>query len=196
MGTITSWFSSLDPTLRVYWGVAIFATIIFVIQTTMSFMDFGDIDSGTSDVDFDTDTDSLDDAGAMHLFSIRNAFYFLLGLGWTGISLWDTVNNRILLAVCAVLVGCVFVAIFMFLFRMMMRLQSNGAFNIEDAVGKVCDVYLRIPAKGQGEGKVQISLGGAVQELDARTAGTQISSGSKVRVIRIVDRRVLEVEPV
>lgn len=195
MDIVTSWFSSLDPTLRIYWGIAIFATIVFVIQTTMSFMDFGDIDSGSSDVDFDTDTDSLDDAGAMHLFSIRNAFYFLLGLGWTGISLWDSVTNRVLLAVCAILVGCVFVAIFMFLFRMMMRLQSNGAFNIEDTVGKVCDVYLRIPAAEQGEGKVQVSLGGSVHEFDARTTGAQIPSGAKVRVIRVVDKRVLEVEP-
>ena len=78
----------------------------------------------------------------------------------------------------------------------MMKLQSNGAFDINNAVGRVCDVYLRIPANNQGMGKVQISFNGSIQELDARTAGEQISSGAKVRVVRIIDKRVLEVEPV
>lgn len=195
MNEITSWFTELDPTLRIFWGIAIFASIVFVIQTAMSFLGVADIDSGDADVDFSTDTDSLDDAGSMHLLSIRNIFYFLLGFGWTGVSLWNTIENRILLAAAAVLVGCSFVALFLWLFRQMMKLQSNGAFDINDSVGKVCDVYLRIPAEAQGLGKVQISLGGSVQELDARSAGAQIPSGAKVRVLRVIDKKVLEVEP-
>lgn len=195
MNEITSWFTELDPTLRIYWGIAIFASVVFVIQTAMSFLGVADIDSGDADVDFSTDTDSLDDAGSMHLLSIRNIFYFLLGFGWTGVSLWNTIENRILLVAAAVLVGCSFVALFLWLFRQMMKLQSNGAFDINDSVGKVCDVYLRIPAEAQGLGKVQISLGGSVQELDARSAGAQIPSGAKVRVLRVIDKKVLEVEP-
>ena len=199
METITTWYSSLDPTLKVYWGIAIFASVIFLIQTTMSFIGIGDVDGAgaEADIDFDgtPDTDALDDAGTWHLLSIRNIFYFLLGFGWTGVSFWGTISNRWLLAALAVLVGCMFVAVFLLLFRSMMKLQSNGAFRIEDAVGKVCDVYLRIPASGQGTGKVQISLNGAVQELDARTDGPMIPSGTKVRVLRVTDKRVLEVEP-
>lgn len=195
MNEITSWFTELDPTLRIFWGIAIFASVVFVIQTAMSFLGVADIDSGDADVDFSTDTDSLDDAGSMHLLSIRNIFYFLLGFGWTGVSLWNTIENRILLTLAAILVGCSFVALFLWLFRQMMKLQSNGAFDINDSVGKVCDVYLRIPAEAQGLGKVQISLGGSVQELDARTTGAQIPSGAKVRVLRVIDKKVLEVEP-
>lgn len=194
MEEITTWFTSLPPTLRLYWGIAIFATVVFAVQTVMSFVGIGEINSGDVDMDFDTSVDNMDNAGAMSLLSIRNVFYFLLGFGWTGISLWDTVSSRTLLALAACAVGCAFVALFMFLFRQMMRLQSNGAFRINDSVGKVCDVYLRIPANGQGLGKVQISFGGSVQELDARTDGELIPSGSKVRVLRVVDNNVLEVE--
>lgn len=194
--SIHSWWDALDPTLRIYWGVAIFASIVFIIQTTMSFVGIGDMDGGDVDLDMDgtADVDALDDAGSMHLLSIRNIFYFLLGFGWTGISLWRTIPNHALLTVVAVLVGCAFVAIFMILFRQMMKLQHNGAFNINDAVGKVCDVYLRIPAEGKGLGKVQISFNGSVQELDARTDGEMLPSGCKVRVLRVVDKKVLEVE--
>ena len=194
MTFFSDWFNQLDPTLRIYWGIAIFASIVVVIQMTMSFAGMGDIDSGDADVDFSTDTDSLDDAGSMHLLSIRNIFYFLLGFGWAGVSLWNTLPDIIVLTAAAVLVGCLFVAVFIFLFRQMMKLQSNGAFNINDAVGKVCDVYLRIPGQNQGQGKVQISFNGSVQELDARTAGEPIASGNKVRVLRVIEKKVLEVE--
>lgn len=197
MNDLSTWFIQLEPTLRFYWGVAIFASIVFVIQTAMSFLGFADIDSGDADIDFSTDTDSLDDVGAMHLLSIRNVFYFLLGFGWAGVSFYNTLPNRVLLAVVAVLVGCAFVAVFMFLFRQMLKLQSNGAFDINDAVGKVCDVYLRIPAAGQGKGKVQVSFNGSVQEIDARTESTeQIPTGAKVRVLQVVDSNVLVVEKV
>jgi len=199
MNVLTEWFNQLDPVLKMYWGIAIFASIVVLIQTVMSFAGTGDVDTGDADVDFDADTDasadSMDHAGTMHLLSIRNVFYFLLGFGWAGISLWNTIADRVVLGIVAALVGCLFVAIFLFLFRQMMKLQSNGAFNIEDSVGRVCDVYLRIPANNQGLGKVQISFNGSVQELDARTAGEQITSGSKVRVLRVIDKKVLEVEP-
>lgn len=193
--SITEWWNGLDSTLQFYWGVAIFASIVFIIQTTMSFMGIGDMDGGDADIDFDgtPDTDALDDAGSMHLLSIRNVFYFLLGFGWTGISLWRTITNHILLAAVAVLVGCIFVGMFMFMFRQMLKLQSNGAFRIDDAVGKVCDVYLRIPGHAEGLGKVQVSFGGSVQELDARTEGDTIPSGAKVRVLEVIDHKVLVV---
>lgn len=199
MNMLSEWFNQLDPTLKLFWGIAIFASIVVLIQTCMSFVGMGDVDTGDADVDFDADTDadadSLDHAGAMHLLSIRNVFYFLLGFGWAGVSLWNTIPNRSLLCAAATLVGCVFVAIFLFLFRQMMKLQSNGAFDINDSVGRVCDVYLRIPANNKGMGKVQISFNGSIQELDARTEGEQIPSGAKVRVLRVIDKKVLEVEP-
>ena len=194
MNTLSDWFIQLDPALRFYWGIAIFASIVVIIQMTMSFVGMGDIDSGDADVDFSTDTDSLDNAGSMHLLSIRNIFYFLLGFGWAGVSLWNSIPNTIILCIASLLVGCLFVGIFIFLFRQMMKLQSNGAFNINDAVGKVCDVYLRIPGENQGLGKVQISFNGSVQELDARTTGESIPSGAKVRVLRVIEKKVLEVE--
>ena len=198
MSDLSEWFNQLDPTQRMYWGIAIFASIVVLMQTCLSFLGTGDVDTGDVDVDFDADTDadadSLDHAGTMHLLSIRNVFYFLLGFGWTGVSLWSSVPNRFVLAVVAVLIGCLFVGIFLFLFRQMMKLQSNGAFNINDAVGKVCDVYMRIPGENQGMGKVQISFNGSVQELDARTTGAPIPSGTKVRVLRVIEKKVLEVE--
>ena len=71
MGTLSTWFNSLDPMLRVYWGITIFSSLIFIIQTIMSFIGIGDMETDF-DTDIDSTTDSLDDVGAMHLLSIRN----------------------------------------------------------------------------------------------------------------------------
>ena len=189
------WFNLLDPTLRIFWGIAIFSSVIFVIQTVLSFMGMGDhdLDSG---VDADAGADASDDAGAVHLLSFRNIIYFLFGMGWAGVSLWHTIENRILLVVVSLLVGCLFVAIFIAIFRAMMKLQHNGAFDINDAVGKTVDVYLRIPPQRQGQGKVQVSFNGSVQELDAQTdSETMIPSGAKVQVVEVLNKKILIVQP-
>lgn len=201
MKELADWFSSLNPTLRMYWGIAIFSTIVFFIQMAMSFIGMGgDSDGGDVGISGDaadaSGTDAMDHAGAMSLISIRNIIYFLFGFGWAGISFWHLITDHILLALASIVVGSVFVAIYLFIFRQMMRLQHNGAFDINDAVGKVCDVYLRIPPKGEGLGKVQISFGGSIQELDARTEGDHpIPSGNRVKVTDIVGR-VLIVEKI
>ena len=63
-------------------------------------------------------------------------------------------------------------------------------------MGKACDVYLRIPAARSGQGKVQVSFGGSVQELDAVTDGEQLPSGAKVRVVQLIEGRLLLVEKI
>lgn len=197
MNTLTAWYGSLDPTLRIFWGIAIFSSVIFLIQTILSLLGIGDHDvDGGADVDVSSDGDATDDADAMHLLSFRNIIYFLLGLGWTGVSLWHTIENRILLTAVGILVGCLFVATFITIFRQMMKLQHNGAFDINDAVGKTVDVYLRIPASRQGQGKVQVSFNGSIQELDAQTDHPErIPSGTKVQVLEVLNNRVLLVGP-
>ena len=44
METITTWYNALDPVMRTYWGIAIFASLIFLIQMVMTFIGIGDAD--------------------------------------------------------------------------------------------------------------------------------------------------------
>ena len=183
METITSWYNTLDPTLRVYWGIAIFASLVFIIQMVLTFIGIGDTDGG----DFDT-------GGAIQLFTVRNFVNFFLGIGWGGVCFSSSIKSPTLLALVALITGCVFVGVFILMFRQLMHLEHNGSFKIREAVGQVADVYLRIPAQRQGEGKVQFSFHGSVQELPAITDGEQIPSGSKARVLDIVGNHTLLVE--
>lgn len=196
MNILTDWFAQLDPSTRPYWVVAILATVVFLIQMVMTFVGIGDADGVDMDFDLDADADggTLDAGGTLQLFSVRNIINFLLGAGWGGVCFAPLIGNPFMLAVAALLVGCLFVAVFAFVYKQMRHLEHDGAFRLEESLGQVADVYLRIPAKRSGEGRIQYSFQGSVQELPAVTDGEAIPSGAKVRVVQIIGDHTLLVE--
>lgn len=181
------WFNNLEPGIKVYWGIAIVSSAVFIVQTAISLIGLGDFDM---DMDLDGG-DALDGGGLSDMLSIKNAINFLLGFGWAGVCLYDTISSSILLGIIAVLFGLSFVVAFFYLLKKVMTLESNGAFDINTAEGKTCNVYLRIPANRSGTGKVQISFDGSVQELDAVTDGDMIPTGTKVVVMEILNNNIL-----
>ena len=68
-------YSSLDPWMKVYWGCALIAGSIFVIQMVLTLIG---MDSTDVDVDFDG-PDTMDLGGSISLFSIRNLINFFCG---------------------------------------------------------------------------------------------------------------------
>lgn len=195
--TFYEWYNALPSTLQVYWVIALVTSLVFIIQMVLTFIGIGDADS---DVDFGGDADfsdggTLDIGGAMQLFTIRNFINFLLGLGWGGVCLYSVIPNTIVLSVVAILVGVLFVYIFLIIYKQLRKLEGNGAYHIDDCVGQTVDVYLAIPANRSGMGKVQISFFGSVQELGAMTDSDEpIRSGAKVRVLDVIDGTTVLVE--
>lgn len=195
METIVNWYNGLDGMMRVYWTIALFATGVFIVQMVLTFIGIGDVDSGDASFDIgDGNGDTMDTGGALQLFSMRNIVNFLLGIGWGGVCLSSSIHNSFLLALAALLTGCVFVGAFVLLYKQLMKLEHNGSFDINECVGQVADVYLRIPANREGEGKIQFSFHGSVQELPAITNGEQIASGAKVRILEVIGGHTLLVE--
>ncbi|MDR2951212.1 MAG: NfeD family protein [Dysgonomonas sp.] len=175
-------FASMDGAQQFYWYIAIGASVIFIIQTIMTFIG-ADADTGV-DADFDGNLDGGD--SPFQLFSLRNLINFLLGFGWTGVSLYNLIPNKIVLGVVALFVGIVFIAIFFFIMRALMKLSEDNSFKIEETIGKTADVYLTIPAAKSGKGKIFISVKGSTHELSAITADmAEIKNGTLVKVIGI-----------
>ncbi len=188
-------YSSLDPALKFYWVVALGASLIFAVQMILTFIGIGDTDADSgADVPLDGNGDTLDTGGAIQLFSVRNVVNFLLGVGWGGVCFWNMFDNHHLVTIVAFICGLAFVVAFLFMFKMMMKLQKSGNFQIQECVGMTCSVYLRIPAHRAGSGKVQISYHGSVLEIEALTNGDFLPSGSKVRVLEVIDSHSLLVE--
>ncbi len=164
------WWSALSVAMKVLWAITLSASLIFVIQTIMTFLgaDAGDMDIDTdAPVDID-DPASFDGHTGMNLYTFRNFINFLLGFGWTAILLKDDISSTAVLLLVAVLVGIALVAIVMYLFKLLYSMQASGNIDVyECAVGCLGKVYLTIPENRKAMGKVQITIKNAVREYEA-----------------------------
>lgn len=185
MQQFQEWYLSMDFTQQLFWGCAIVATVIFMIQTTLTMLGIdGDMDFNVDPSAFDGDTT---DFGGLSLFSIRSMINFFVGFGWAGVCFHGIISSIPLLYAVSTIIGIGFGSLWFIIRRKMNSLEKNGAYSITDAVGKTCDVYLRIPAGRKGTGKIQISLKGSIHELAAMTDGDAIATGTKVSVLSVID---------
>lgn len=187
-------FNSLEPLQKFFWTIACCASLVFIIQTIMTFVGLGtdtDVDAGP----MDGSIDSVEDGALSGVFSFRNLINFLLGYGWAGALLYGTIEKGLLLQLVAIAVGLLFVLAFVFMFRQVMKLSHDGSFKMQEAVGLKADVYLRIPASRSGRGKVQVSVKGSVHEIDAMTDNTEeIATGGQVKIVKVLGDDLLLVE--
>ena len=193
---IATWWASLSLVMKVLWGVTLAASLIFLIQSILTFVG-ADADSDF-DVDVDTSMDGSDLSnieGGSNLYTFRNFVNFFLGFGWTAIILQPSVKSTAVLVIISVLVGIALVALVMYMFKWLYSMQQSGNINVyKSAVGCQGNCYLRSPAERAGEGKVQITIQGAVREYNAVTDGDEIKTGASVKVLEAVDGNTLLVE--
>lgn len=178
-------FNDMEPMLRTFWFIAIPTSIIFLIQTILTFTG-GDA----------TDVDGASGHDASHqIFSLRNLINFLLGFSWAGISLYSTINNPVLLFIVSLATGGGFVAIFFIVIRQLMKLAEDNSFKLTETLSKTGEVYLTIPPNRTGKGKILISVKGTYHELDAMTEHDKIESNTPIQVVRVENNGIVIVEP-
>lgn len=183
-------FENLDPLLKTLWFIAIPTSLIFAVQSVMTFLG-GDVHDGLN-ADFDSDLPGGDTP--FQLFTFRNMINFLLGFSWTGISFYNLIENRIILIGLALFIGAVFVLFFFMVIRQIEKLAEDNTFKITNTLNQTASVYLPIPAKKKGAGKVQISVKGSFHELDAITENEKIETSSMVRIVKIESNNLVVVE--
>ena len=196
---ITSWWVSLSLAMKILWGVTLAASLIFIIQSILTFLgaDSGD---GSIDTDFDSGFDSeVADAtveGGTNLYTFRNFVNFILGFGWSAILLQEKITSIPLLLIVSAVIGVALVAAVMYLFKWLSGMQQSGNINLyKSAVGCNGTVYIPIPAERKGEGKVQISINGSVREYNALTDGDALKTTTPIRVVEVIGPGTLLVEP-
>ena len=185
-------FSTLEPLLKTFWFIAIPASVIFIIQAIMTFAGM-DSSDGIS-ADFDSNLDHTD--APFQLFTFRNLVHFLMGFSWTGISFYSTITNTALLMTVSIGVGVAFVAAFFFIISQIQKLAENNSFRIENTLHQTGSVYLTIPARRSGKGKVQVSVRGSFHELDAITEKEKIESSAVIRIVKIESNNLVVVEKI
>ena len=189
------WWTSLEGILKIFWGITLSASLVFVVQSIMTFLG--------ADADFDIDASGLDADSSgmmgadMGLLTFRNFVNFFMGFGWTSVLLYDKVESLVALLVIAVIVGVALVAAVMMLFKWLSTMQQSGNIDVfKSAVGCKGKVYLTIPAGRGAEGKVQIAINNSIREYSALTDGPSLKTGTAVRVLEVVDSATLLVEEI
>ena len=193
---MTEWWTSLDLFMKILWCIAIASSLIFIIETVLTFIG--------ADVEMDMDTDfDIADGGfegdpSMNLYTFRNLVNFLLGMCWTAILLNEQIKSKALLMLIAFAVGAAIVFAVMMMFKGLSKMQQSGNINVfESAVGCSGKVYLTVPGERKGSGKVQININNSVREYDALTdSEDDLKTGTSIKVTEVLDASTLLVEEI
>jgi len=197
-----AWIQGLDTVSIVFLCVALPATLILILQTVLSLIgigddgagDDGDIGDAADDADVPDGVFGDDDAGdvpadtdpGFRLLTLRGLIAFFVTFGWMGLILKEGGAHPAVYYTVATLCGLAAMALVALLMMLARRLQSDGTLVLTNAVGLSGTVYLTIPAKGQGKGKVNVTVQGQYRELDAVTEEDEpLRTGTEIRVVGV-----------
>lgn len=182
---------------QVCFCIATFFSIVLVVQVILMLIGLGSEGDTEIDLSGDGDADVVVDTGSgIALFTLKGLIAFFAVGGWVGFMLGNSALHPLLVILIAVASGTVALIGVGFLMKWLMRLQQNGTMSYSNAVGKTGEVYLTIPAKCAGAGKVNVEIQGQLTEASAMTDSDEpIKTGAKVVVVR-ADSTTLYVEKI
>ncbi len=185
-------WSEISVFEQVFWGITIPATVIFLLLLVLTVFG-GDADA---DVDTDVDADISDgDSIPFQFISLKNIVAFFAVFGWSGIGFINMGLDPLKVILYATICGLLMMFIMASLFYFMSKLAENGTLKMNNAIGKLGEVYLVIPAKRGGMGKVQINVQGSMRTLDAITDDEKtIPTSSIIQVMNVIDDHILLVK--
>lgn len=194
---MTQWWNSMLMFERVMFCIALAASVLLIIQLILLFVGMGASDAD-ADIDLDTDSDVDSDAASLFglkLFSIRGLIGFLAVGGWVALlcsTLGLPVWGASLIGLGAGLVTAVLIALF---YKWMEHMENDGNIDIKTAVGKFGTAYIPVPAKGQGKGKVTVTMDERIVEYDAVSEEEElIPTNAAIEVTSIRDETTLVVK--
>lgn len=200
---------------KVYFVCAVFGGTLFVCQFLMSLAGlggehdlggdhldggdhFGDGDS-PGDAEHGADGHDTDHESAHSWFlgvlSFRTIVAGLTFFGLTGLAAEARQAHPMNGLIVASLAGVGALYLVAWTMRSLSRLRADGTAHIENSVGMPAVVYLTIPARRAGKGKVTVTLQDRTMEYEALTDWDDIPTGTVVQVVSVLDSDTVEVIP-
>ena len=165
------WFLNLSVMEQIYFWLGVVATVFLIVQIIlMCFSTFGD----DVDIDGDGDLDADGDSG-VSIFTVKSITAFFAVGGWAGLLTCSLASDSLqwLSIIVALVSGAAAMAVVVVAIRAMLKLQCNGAVQTEKLVGEKATVYVSVPPKRSGRGKITLTAQGRFMELDAVTDGEE-----------------------
>ncbi len=187
-----TFFDEMSSIEQTFWIIALISSAIFIIIFILTFIG-GDVDS---DMEADGTDFEADDGGVgVQFFTFKNVVAFFTIFGWTGITCLNSDLSVPTTIVISTIAGLLMMVVISFLFYWVYKLAESGTLKINNAVGKIGEVYLPIGANRSKMGKVQIKVQGNLRELEALTDNSEdLKTGTVVKVIEIISAELLLVE--
>ena len=159
---------------------AVVGTLYFLVQ--LVFMNLGEIDA---DVDGDGGH-GHDGGGDLRIVSTQSISAFFMGAGWIGLTAYRLADFSFGAACFAALLGGIGAGwLLIGTSKLILKLQSSGNIGLGETTGLTGDVSVRIPAAGQGRGRVKLVVHTRLREYDAVQDGDEdLASGTRVKVER------------
>jgi len=177
---------------QIYWVVTVPSTLIFLILLVSTGV------GADADVDVQTDFDSSladGDIIPFQFLSLKNIVGFFTMFGWSGLGFIHAGFAIWLVILLSVVCGLLMMLAMASLFYFMSKLAETGTLKMKNAIGKLGEVYLTIPAKRGGMGKVQLTVQESLRTLDAITDDAEaIATSSIIQVIEVIDDQILLVK--
>ncbi|MGJ8651094.1 MAG: NfeD family protein [Opitutaceae bacterium] len=175
------WWNNLTLEYQVFYGIGIFALLVVMTQMLMTLIGF-DHDAG-----FDVEIGDMDHGSGIGLFSSQTLGAFFLGFGWVGVAALKSGLTTFGAGITAFIFGIIMMFAMLYMLKGLMKLQSQGNLEYENAIGEEGIVYVTIPGDNKDEGgQIQINIQGRLTTASARkiTPGS-IKPGERVRVTAI-----------
>lgn len=184
---IGTWWAEKMIFEQVFWAIAIPASFIMIIILVTTFLG-GD---GVLDGDVDASVE-MDGGAGFQFFTFKNLVGFFTIFGWVGVGCVGSGISEMVTLVVAFLSGILMMVAMAATFYFISRLVEDGTFKMTNALGRLGEIYIPIPAAGEGMGKVQINVQGSVREMDAMTNdAVALPTGAVVKVVDIIDGHIL-----
>jgi len=146
----------------------------------------GDLDAG-GDADAGGDTDASGHSGlfaGLKLFTLRGIVSFLAVCGWGGLWLLRMGLYPVFAVFLAIAMGFWAMLLMALFLQVALKLQDDGTLDFRNALGKAGTVYLTVPARRAGEGKVHVVVQDQLHELAAVTdEEAPIPTGGEIVVV-------------
>jgi len=189
-----------------YLYCAVISGSLFLLQLLLGMVGLGhgadgvdlDVhDLPTADVDAVTDFDGFDHGGLrfVGLLSLRAIVAAGTIFGLAGLAAGKQFDPFVTFVIATVAGGAVLYGV-AWIMQNVYRLAADGTVRIDHAVGQTGSVYLAIPERKTGVGKVTVEVQERTMEYEAMTAGEALATGTPIVVTDVLNPEMVEVAAV
>ncbi len=178
-----TWWKSLSIDLHVFLSISIVFSTLLIILYILSYFRI--------DGEQDLTIEQIKERSRQLSTKVIITFFTLFG--WSGTLISFLSDNLTATFIYSTIIGIGGTVLLRWFFT---STNANRNFRMEKALSSTGKVLSSIPPHRNGFGKVHLNIREAPYEIDAITAGHELPRGASVKVVEILDEKIVLVEPI